>query len=452
MSSQGLRDFRPKVHFTPRKGWINDPNGLTYIDGKYHIFAQHYPYDTVWGPMHWYHAVSRDLLHWEHLPIALSPDELGFIFSGSAVLDRENTSGFGSGDKPPLVAIYTAHGEHEQQCIAWSTDYVHFTKYEGNPVIPNTKLPDFRDPKLFVHPEGGWGLAIAAGDRICFYRSRDLREWHKTGEFGPEGNHSEGVWECPDLFPMSYGGETVWVLLVSMGANRKNHGARTQYFLGRFDGERFICERPFDAPEFIDAGYDNYAAVTFSGTPQPLLLGWAANHVYAGEFPTGEYCCCFTSARTLSLMETPLGGLRLAATPAADPYGAERPYTGALPGEVFCLWARGRGAASICLENEAGQVLRFGVSEGNEVYLDRSRAGARGFHADFASDWYSRMSAPRFFDGPWELELRFDRSVAEIYGDGGSRVLTAVVFPDSPYVSVTAEGNVSLTIRGEAEA
>jgi len=452
MSTQGLRDFRPKYHFSPRKGWINDPNGLAYIDGKYHIFAQHYPYDTVWGPMHWYHAAGEDLLRWEHLPIALEPDELGFIFSGSAVLDRENATGFGSPENPPLVAVYTAHGEHEQQCIAWSTDYVSFTKYAGNPVIPNTELRDFRDPKLFAHPEGGWGLVLAAGDRVFFYRSRDLKTWRKTGEFGPEGNRSGGVWECPDLFPLSHGDETLWVLLVSMGANRENHGARTQYFLGRFDGERFICDRPFDAPEFIDGGYDNYAAVTFNGAPRPLLLGWAANHVYATDFPTGEYCCSFTSARELRLLETPLGGLRLAALPAADPYGAELPCTGALPGEVFSLRARGAGAAELRLENEAGQVLRFGVSERGELYLDRRRAGAKDFNADFASDWYSLMSVPRLFDGAWELELRFDRSVAELYADGGSRVLTAVVFPDSPYVRVSAEGKVSLTVRGEAEA
>ena len=447
MNSQ--RELRPEFHFTPRRGWINDPNGLVWAGGKYHIFAQHYPYDTVWGPMHWYHAVSGDLLHWEHLPIALAPDELGFVFSGSAVVDEAGSSGLSLSGRPPMVAMYTAHGESEQQCIAWSEDYVHFTKYPGNPVIPNRALRDFRDPKLFPHPAGGWGLVLAAGDRVHFYRSPDLKAWEKTGEFGPEGNRSPGVWECPDLFPMVWKGETVWVLLVSMGANHENHGSRTQYFLGSFDGDRFLCDRPFSASEFLDFGYDDYAAVTFSQAPgAPLLLGWAANHVYAMGFPTEGYRCNFTLPRRLGLTETPLGGLRLTALPAADPYGPDLPCSGELPGDVFRLRARGRGPAAIRLESPRGQTLVFGVDEHDVLYLDRSRAGRKEFHREFASDWYSRMSAPRLVSGDWELELWFDRCVAELYADGGSRVCTAMVFPEEPYTAVTAEGCVSLTVSG----
>ena len=182
--------YRPEIHFTARKGWINDPNGLVYYKGRYHLFSQHYPDDTHWGPMHWLHAVSDDLLHWEELGIALAPDDLGFIFSGSAVVDTDNTSGFGTEDNPPLVAIFTHHWNepgnpancHEQQSIAWSTDGVTFHKYEGNPVIPSD-MADFRDPKVFKNPKGGWGMVLAAGDRVMFYASQNLKEWEKTGEY-----------------------------------------------------------------------------------------------------------------------------------------------------------------------------------------------------------------------------------------------------------------------------
>ena len=217
MSTQGIRDFRPEVHYTAEKGWINDPNGLTYVDGTYHLFAQYYP-EPRKGPKHWSHAVSQDLLHWQHLPVALYPDADGAMFSGSAVYDKENTSGFGTKEHPPIVAMYTCHGDTEQQCIAYSTDYVNFAKYTGNPVIPNAEKIDFRDPKVIPNPKGGWSVVLAAGDRVEFYASENLKEWRKTGEFGPEGNHSQGVWECPDLFPLTIDGEEKWILIVSISS------------------------------------------------------------------------------------------------------------------------------------------------------------------------------------------------------------------------------------------
>jgi len=448
MDSNAYTDLRPQHHFSPRTGWINDPNGLVFADGKYHIFAQHYPDDIVWGPMHWYHAYSTDLLHWVHQPVALSPDELGYIFSGSAVLDSRNSSRLGTGTLPPMVALYTAHGEHEQQCLAWSDDHIRFTKYSRNPVIPNSTMRDFRDPKIFLHPNGGWGLVIAAGDRVFFYHSVDLINWRKTGEFGPEGNLSEGIWECPDLFPLEFEGMTVWVLLVSMSAVHSNHGSRTQYFLGSFNGNCFICDQPFDRPEFIDMGYDDYAAVTFNGLSRPVMIGWAANHVYAMGFPAKDYRCNFTIPKELSLISTPLGGLRLSAKPAADPYLPEEPFSGRLPSDVFRIRAVGSGPATVCLFNQDGETLKFGVNEKNEIWLDRRNAGISGFSTDFSSDWYSEMKAVRLFDGSWELTLCFDRSIAELFADSGSRVFTAMVFPHTPYSSIKTEGNVSLAVSG----
>lgn len=428
MSTKGARNYRPEIHFTPKTGWINDPNGLVCVNGMYHLFAQYFT-EPHWGPMHWYHAKSRDLIHWEHLPIALEPDELGFIFSGSAVYDSRNTSGFGSAENPPIVAMYTSHGEHEQQSIAWSTDGVNFTKYEGNPVIPNTELRDFRDPKVFANPiRGGWSVVLSVGDRAMFYASNDLKNWTKTGEFGPEGNRSEGVWECADLFPLVIGGVEKWVLFVSMGANRANHGARTQYFIGKFDGDKFICDAPFEQAEFVDSGLDNYAAVTYSGAPDRTLIGWAANWVYANDLPTDDFCCQMTLARKLSLVNTPLGGVRLAQQPVLPDFKpADR-----IDSELFKLTVSGEGAATVRLTN-GGEWFDFGVNDKNELFFDRSHAGEKDFNADFADDWYSKISAPRFFGGAWTIDLIFDHSIAELYCDGGTRAMANLVYPTKPY-------------------
>lgn len=448
MSTNGRRDFRPTLRYTPEKGWINDPNGLVYADGKWHLFAQFYPHDTKWGPMHWAHAISGDLLHWEHLPIAIEPDaELGMIFSGSAVYDRENTSGFGTAEQPPIVAMFTHHGKTEQQSIAYSTDGVHFTKYAGNPVIANVELKDFRDPKVFRNPvRNCWSVVLAAGDRLHFYASENLREWTKTGEFGPEGNHSEGVWECPDIFPLELNGETHWVLMISMGGNRANHGSRTQYFIGSFDGDRFIADGRFDTVEFVDAGFDNYAAVTFAGAPERVMVGWNSNWEYAWATPTGEFCGCMTVPRVLSLVDTPKGGIRLAQRPLSDKlFGEGAPCDGMLTSEVFKLTVSGEGAATVKLSNSVGQELRFGINEQNELFFDRTDAGAKDFHENFADEWYSKISAPRLCDGAWVIEFTFDRSACELYLDGGTRVMTNVVYPDEPYTRVSIEGDAKVS-------
>lgn len=454
MSTKGLRDFRPELHFSAPAGWLNDPNGLVYENGIYHLFYQHYPFDTVWGPMHWGHAVSTDLIHWKHQPIVMAPDELGFIFSGSAVYDKENTSGFGEDGKTPIVAMFTHHKptgvdaeDYEQQSIAYSLDGTHFTKYEGNPVIPSRKR-DFRDPKVFHHPDGGWGMVLAAGDHVEFYASQNLKEWEKTGQFGPEGNYSEGVWECPDLFPLEVNGETKWVLMVSMGPNEPNHGARVQYFVGSYDGKKFTADGRFTAPEFIDSGFDNYAAVTYDNTDERILVGWGDNVVYADKLPTSEFCCIMTIPRTLSLVDTPKGGIRLAGASKADAFFDEgKPSDGTLPGEVFKLTVTGSGASTVTLSNADGQQFTFGVNEANEAFVDRSKAASNDFSEVFASDWFSKLSAPRFYDGEWKLELIFDHSSCELFLDNGTRVFSLVLFPDTPYTCVTADGSAQVTLH-----
>ena len=266
---------RPQIHFSPPENWMNDPNGMVFHSGVYHLFYQYYPDSTVWGPMHWGHATTSDLIHWENHPIALYPDSLGYIFSGSAVVDENNTSGFGKEGKIPLVAIFTHHNPKaekespttvENQSIAFSLDDGYtWTKYTGNPVLKNPGIRDFRDPKVFWFEDGKkWIMTLAASDQIIFYSSPDLKTWTKESEFGKEFGAHGGVWECPDLFSLQYKDETIWVLIVNINPGGPNGGSAAQYFTGQFDGKTFI---PYQTDtRWADYGPDDYAGVTWSNT------------------------------------------------------------------------------------------------------------------------------------------------------------------------------------------
>lgn len=444
MSTKGSRNYRPNIHFTPPAMWTNDPNGMVYVNGIYHLFYQHYPEAPNWGPMHWGHAVSRDLLHWKHMPIALYPDELGMIFSGSCVYDRENTSGYGTKEKPPIVAVYTNHGRHglEQQSIAYSTDGIHFEKSYQNPVIPNPGISDFRDPKAFYNPvKNCWSLVLAAGDRVHFYKSEDLKRWEKTGEFGPEGNLASGVWECPDLFPVeAEDGRKLWVLIVSMTTTTEDGRCRTQYFLGDFDGDKFILKQEEKEPLWIDFGFDNYAGVTFQNLKEPLFLGWAMNWGYANETPTGEYCGQMTLARSLRAVKTEKG-YRLAASFA----GLEKYQHSAYPvnhmqrlyTDTFGM--KVTGTKKITLSNALGQKLVIQVTE-DEIFVDRTHAGEHSFHEQFQMPQYCSVRIPRMKqDG--EMELIFDVSVLEVLADDGLIPVSMVAYPEAPYDQVLLEGS-----------
>jgi fructan beta-fructosidase len=284
---------RPRFHFTPKRNWMNDPNGLVSHKGVYHMFFQYHPDGTRWGPMHWGHAVSRDLLSWEEKPIALYPDSMGYIFSGSAVVDSLNTSGFGMEGKTPIVAIFTHHNPvreaagqrgFQYQSLAYSLDDGEtWKKFPGNPVLQNTAATDFRDPKVHWHEATGrWVMSLATRDRVTFFSSPDLKAWARESAFGEKLGAHGGVWECPDLFPIEHKGRTVWVLLVSINPGAPNGGSGTQYFLGDFDGHRF---KPFDdKTRWIDYGTDDYAGVTFSNTgDRRIFIGWMSNWNY-GSF------------------------------------------------------------------------------------------------------------------------------------------------------------------------
>ncbi len=313
MSIQTDEIHRSKIHFTPAQGWMNDPNGMVYNKGVYHLFYQHNPNASVWGPMHWGHATSKDMISWKHEPIALYPDSNGTIFSGSAVVDVNNTTGFGSNGQQPLVAIFTYHNQEkadngavdfQTQGLAFSLDNGKtWEKYKGNPVLRNPGIRDFRDPKVMWHEKTKmWIMTLAVLDRIHFYSSSNLKDWKKESEFGVDAGEHGGVWECPDLFPMEVEEKTIWALLVNLNPGGPNKGSATQYFLGQFDGKTF---QPLSKQtKWLDYGPDEYAGVTWSNTgSRRLFIGWMSNWMYANVVPTETWRSACTIPRELKLLK-----------------------------------------------------------------------------------------------------------------------------------------------------
>ena len=450
MSKPAPRDFRPKLHFTAPSMWLNDPNGLALENGVYHLYYQHYPYDTVWGPMHWGHAVSSDLYHWEHRPIALYPNELGMVFSGSAVVDEKNVSGLGQDGKAPLIAFCTSHGEKEQQSMAWSLDGGNtFTWFSGNPIIGNPDIRDFRDPKVFANPVlGGFSMIVSAQDRAMLYHSDNLKEWKKTGEFGPVPELSqEGfVWECPDLFPLVCNGKEIWVMVLSVVFPAPKGGHHTVYFTGDFDGKTF--HRHEDSPmELLDGGPDCYAGSTYWGTQDRIFIAWQACPSYAGEVPTGEYCGQMTLPRIFTLKETPRG-VKLSAKPVGledqPAYGHTAGET--LSSETFALRVTGSGAGSVALCNDEGEEVVFGIDEENCLFVDRSRSTNLHFSQNYEKPELQFYRCPRFETGEWQLDAIFDVSSLELYVDEGTRWMSQLLFPSQPYKKIKFQGKICISL------
>ena len=319
-----------KFHFTPPRGWMNDPNGMIYIDGTYHLFYQYYPYDTKWGPMHWGHAISLDLINFEHVPIALCPDD-EYIFSGSCVYDSDNVSGLAKDGRCALLAFYTGHNKDnniEKQCVAYSYDFIHFHKYDKNPIIDNAVInddgitpknddgidenqissykKDFRDPKVFKNPvKGGFSMALAVGNHIEFYHSNNLLNWKYTGEFKPYIYGYGGICECPDC--IYFEAEDKWVLSMSMICDSKASNPRLmQYFIGEFDGYTFAAYEN-EYPLCLDYGFDNYAMVSFSNCSDIIMIGWGENWEYINSINAINNKCKMTIPRRVSLVKAPLG-------------------------------------------------------------------------------------------------------------------------------------------------
>jgi fructan beta-fructosidase len=442
--------YRPHYHFTPPSMWLNDPNGLVYFDGEYHLFYQFHPDSTVWGPMHWGHAVSRDLVHWQHLPIALRPDPLGTIFSGSAVVDRENTAGFG---REALVAVFTHDGPAgQQQSLAYSSDRGRsWRKFSGNPVLPiPPETVDFRDPKVFWHAETtSWVMVLAVGKTIHFYRSRDLVEWRRSGTFGGHGA-SGGVWETPDLFELPIEGkdETRWVLTVSVGDGGPAGGSGTQYFIGYFNGQTFRSENPPERTLWADFGADFYAPQTWSNEPQGrrLLIAWANNQQYANQIPAAGFRGMFSLPRRLGLRVTP-DGPRLVQRPVKELAGlrAESRLLENLLLEAGSDPLEGMGgeALEIIAEFEPGAgTSRFGLRlrAGSEqetlvgydcragrLFVDRRRSGRADFHPDFARRHEADLEMA---DGRLRLHVLLDRISVEVFANDGLMAFTDLIFPE----------------------
>lgn len=465
--------YRPQFHFSPAAHWINDPNGLVYYDGEYHLFYQYHPESTLWGPMHWGHAVSPDLVHWAELPIALYPDEEGMIFSGSAVIDWHNSAGFG---REALVAIFTHHrssGEtqRQSQSLAYSLDKGRsWTKYPGNPVLPPTNgMRDFRDPKVFWYgapADGHWVMCLAAGQLILFYKSPNLIDWEACGGFGFGHGSVEGVWETPDLFelPVEGSDESRWVLTVGVNRGAPAGGSGQQYFVGHFDGETFTSENPKPVALWADYGADFYAAQSWSDAPggQRLLIAWMNNWAYARQIPTGVWRGAMTLPRRLSLAPTPDGirlrqavidispalGQRTEAAPAVKipPGGGYTPEVA--PGSLWEMRAElavGEGeGCGVQLVWADGSTVSISYRDG-WLEFDRQTSGAVSFHPDFAAVHRAPLALE---DGRLRLQLFIDHSSVELLAQNGLLSMTERIFPAAGPVRFTIfAGDAPVTLH-----
>jgi fructan beta-fructosidase len=482
--------FRPQYHFSPSRHWMNDPNGMVYLDGEYHLFYQYNPGAEVWGPMHWGHAVSTDMLHWQELPIALSPDARGAIFSGSAVADLHNTSGLGTPGHTPLIALFTNHDEAarragrvdvETQGMAYSLDKGRtWTKYAGNPVLPNPGMRDFRDPKVsWYEPRKMWLMTLAAGDHVSFYSSKDLKSWRHVSDFGQQWGAHGGVWECPDLFEMTVAGETThkYVLLVSVNPGAPNGGSGTQYFVGDFDGRGFVLDEEWQkrlraapatdlAAVWVDFGADDYAGVTWSNLPhgRRVLLGWMSNWRYAQQVPTHAWRSAMTLPRDLTLVRSPRG-LEVRALPVGETARLRRAsvylpaqlvrtrldLTGGLEANAgrleldLTVDTAAADSAAVTFSNAAGESTVFRINRAQHRYeLDRSRSGIVDFHPQFADMQSAPLPAGAAIT---RLQVWLDYSSVEIFINEGETVLTAIDFPATPFTRIGLEADALIELK-----
>lgn len=455
--------FRPVYHHTPAYGWMNDPNGMFYKDGVYHLYFQYNPYGSVWGNMHWGHSTSTDLMHWKFEGCAIVPDAWGAIFSGSCVVDHENTAGFG---KEAVVAFYTSAkstpwGDIQMQSMAYSLDNGKtFTKYEGNPILTSSEK-DFRDPKVFWYAPGKhWVMILAVGQHMEIYSSVNLKEWKKESEFGAMQGAHGGVWECPDLVEIPVEGtrEKKWVLICNLNPGGPFGGSAAQYFVGSFDGKKFVNESPTQT-KWMDWGKDNYATVTWNNAPDGrcIALGWMSNWQYANNVPTRQYRSANTLARDLTLYREGQE-LYLKSTPSSEVKKA-RGKKVSIPSfkvsekhEMVNLFEekqeayeveiviQNAGASKIafCLLNDKGEkVSMYYDLNRKQFVMDRSESGT----VDFSKDFPAVTVAPANVDKELTLRLFVDRSSIEAFGEDGKFVMTNLVFPSQPYVKMCFEAD-----------
>lgn len=453
--SSNRETYRPVYHHTPMYGWMNDPNGMFYKDGVYHLYFQYNPYGSMWANMTWGHSTSTDLTHWTYEGTAIVPDAWGAIFSGSCVVDKDNTAGFGKG---AVVAFYTSAkstpwGDVQSQSMAYSLDNGKtFIKYEHNPILTSTER-DFRDPKVFWYAPGKhWVMMLAVGQEMQIYSSGNLKVWKKESSFGAMQGAHGGVWECPDLVELPIEGtkEKKWVLICNLNPGGPFGGSAAQYFVGSFDGKKFVNESPTQT-KWLDWGKDNYATVTWSNAPagRCIALGWMSNWQYANNVPTTQYRSANTLARDLTLYRVG-GELYLKSKPSPEIKKAraeeKKIPTFEVKGnyEVASLLADNKGAYEIemTIENKGTSKIDFSLmnEKGEKVamyydvvrkqfVMDRSASGIVGFSRDFPAV----TVAPVRNTDQIHLRLFIDRSSVEAFGEEGEYVMTNLVFPAEPY-------------------
>ena len=470
--------YRPNFHFTPKANWMNDPNGMFYLNGKYHLYFQYYPEGNVWGPMHWGHAISEDMITWQEQQIALYPDELGLIFSGSAVVDTNNTSGFGKDGITPIVAIYTYHNmdgekakeiDFQTQAIAYSLDEgMTWVKYDKNPVISNPGIKDFRDPKVIWDANSSkWIMVLAAADKIMFYSSKNLKDWDLESDFGQEFGQHDGMWECPDLFPIKIEGtdKTKWVLIVSINPAAPNGGSGTQYFIGDFDGTKFTLDTNFKTQlqkqnaVWLDYGRDNYAGVTWSNIPErdgrKLFIGWMSNWEYARDVPTETWRSAMTIPRALKLKKSennyllvsnPVSELSkyISKTIIKDTLHVNRQKTIISKNEVdlsrislqLGIKNLNESKYTFLFHNKFGDSLSFGLDNIEKKYfVNRQKSGKVAFSDKFSNtiSKANRINSSSTLN----VQVLMDKTSIEVFYNDGETVMTEIFFPNQPFETLS---------------
>lgn len=461
--------FRPVYHHTPAYGWMNDPNGMFYKDGVYHLYFQHNPYGSTWGNMTWGHSTTTDLVNWNYEGLAIKPDAWGAVFSGSAVVDYDNTAGFG---KNAVVAFYTSAksspwGDTQSQSMAYSLDNGKtFVKYAYNPVVTSSKR-DFRDPKVFWYaPDKHWVMILAGGQEMDIYSSKNLKDWKYESSFGAKQGAHGGVWECPDLVELPVEGtkEKKWVLICNINPGGPFGGNAAQYFVGTFDGKKFVNESPTQT-KWMDWGKDHYATVTFSNAPggRCIALGWMSNWQYQTVLPTLQYRGSNTIARDLTLYRQD-GELLLRCAPSpeiekarmqkvsvpsfkvSDSYDLASLLEGNDGAYEIDMTIKNSGASKIMftLSNDKGEKVNMYYDIMRKQFvMDRSESGK----VDFSVDFPAVTVAPVYDTDNIRLRLFVDRTSIEAFGEGGKFVMTNQVFPTEPYNKmsfVSVRGNFTV--------
>jgi fructan beta-fructosidase len=464
--------YRPQVHFSPAENWTNDPNGLVYFQGEYHLFFQYNPFGDQWGHMSWGHAVSTDLLHWQELPVAIPEKDGIMIFTGSVVVDHENTTGFCAPKNDCLVAIYTGHSQTPQgtlqtQNIAFSLDNGRtWTRYRANPVL-DLHLAGFRDPSVSWDPTARhWIMAVSLPKehKVRFYSSPNLKEWTQLSDFGPAGA-TDGDWECPDLLsiPSTNGKSSIWALKVGLNPGAPQGGSGEQYFLGNFDGKSFTQSSEPGSHGWTNYGKDDYCAISFNGLPKgqkPVLLGWMSNWQYASKLPTSPWRGQMSVPRRLSFAKdstgltlrqepiiVPLRGRSIAISGSSldisDKQQDEHPIR--TPVEIRLRFEHPAAevfGVKLYSDKQHWTEIGFDTSK-KEFYIDRTRSGGQ-----IIPDFPIRTTAPMTTDRPYDLTLIVDRSSLEAYAQDGTIAMTNLIYPSSPNFTIQIFPKDARTLNG----